>query len=104
MSATPCLSGFFDKLRTSSCGPRCVRPVRTFASACPVLRAFPDVAAFIQMVGFNCYEGYGLTETSPLVSANGWSGPGTSRLNSVGKVANGVKVTLTRMLGMTEAP
>ena len=22
----------------------------------------PDVAAFIQMVGFNCYEGYGLTK------------------------------------------
>lgn len=54
----------------------------------------PDVASFIQMVGFNCYEGYGLTETSPLVSANGWMGPGTSKLNSVGRVANGVKVTI----------
>ncbi|MDA0715506.1 MAG: AMP-binding protein [archaeon] len=54
----------------------------------------PDVASFIQMVGFNCYEGYGLTETSPLVSANGWMGPGTSKLNTVGRVANGVKVTI----------
>ena len=54
----------------------------------------PDVASFIQMVGFNCYEGYGLTETSPLVSANGWMGPGTSRLNTVGRVANGVKVSI----------
>ena len=54
----------------------------------------PDVAEFIQMVGFSCYEGYGLTETSPLVAANGWSGPGTSRLRCVGRVANGVKVTI----------
>ncbi len=54
----------------------------------------PDVAAFIQMVGFNCYEGYGLTETSPLVSANGWSGPGMSKLNTVGRVANGVNVII----------
>ena len=54
----------------------------------------PDVAEFIQQVGFSCYEGYGLTETSPLVAANGWSGPGTSKLRCVGLVANGVKVTI----------
>ena len=54
----------------------------------------PDVAEFIQMVGFSCYEGYGLTETSPLVAANGWAGPGTSKLRCVGRVANGVKVTI----------
>ena len=54
----------------------------------------PDVAEFIQMVGFSCYEGYGLTETAPLVAANGWSGPGKSRLRTVGLVANGVKVTI----------
>ena len=54
----------------------------------------PDIAAFVQMVGFSCYEGYGLTETSPLVSANGWSGPGTSRLNTVGLPANGVRVEI----------
>ena len=54
----------------------------------------PDVAEFIQMVGFSCYEGYGLTETAPLVAANGWAGPGKSRLRTVGLVANGVKVTI----------
>ena len=54
----------------------------------------PDVAGFVQKVGFNCYEGYGLTETSPLVSANGWMGKGESRLNTVGKPANGVRVEI----------
>ena len=53
------------------------------------------------MVGFSCYEGYGLTETSPLVAANGWAGPGTSKLRCVGRVANGVKVTIDTMHGTT---
>ena len=54
----------------------------------------PDVAKFIQMVGISCFEGYGLSETSPMVSANGWMGYGKSRLNSVGKVLNGIEVTI----------
>ena len=89
-------SGFFDKLWDklvwSKVRARFGGNIRFCMSGAAALS--PDVAAFIQMVGFNCYEGYGLTETSPLVSANGWSGPGTSRLNTVGKVANGVKVTI----------
>jgi long-chain acyl-CoA synthetase len=89
-------SGFFDKLWDklvwSKVRARFGGNIRFCMSGAAALS--PDVAAFIQMVGFNCYEGYGLTETSPLVSANGWSGPGTSKLNTVGKVANGVKVTI----------
>ena len=89
-------SGFFDKLWDklvwSKVRARFGGNIRFCMSGAAALS--PDVAAFIQMVGFNCYEGYGLTETSPLVAANGWSGPGTSRLNTVGKVANGVKVTI----------
>ena len=54
----------------------------------------PDVARFIQMVGISCFEGYGLSETSPMVSANGWMGYGESRLNSVGKVLNGIQVSI----------
>ena len=89
-------NGFFDKLWDKLVWKK-VRArfggnIRFCMSGAAALS--PDVASFIQMVGFNCYEGYGLTETSPLVSANGWSGPGTSRLNTVGKVANGVKVTI----------
>ena len=88
-------SGFFDKLWDklvwSKGRARFGGNIRFCMSGAAALS--PDVAAFIQMVGFNCYEGYGLTETSPLVSANGWSGPGTSKLNTVGLVANGEKVT-----------
>ena len=89
-------SGFFDKLFDKLVWKK-VRArfggnIRFCMSGAAALS--PDVAEFIQMVGFSCYEGYGLTETSPLVAANGWSGPGKSRLRTVGLVANGVKVTI----------
>ena len=75
-------SGFFDKLYDklvwSKVRARFGGNIRFCMSGAAALS--PDVAEFIQMVGFSCYEGYGLTETSPLVAANGWSGPGTSRL------------------------
>jgi long-chain acyl-CoA synthetase len=83
---------FYDKLVWSKVRARFGGNIRFCMSGAAALS--PDVAAFIQQVGFSCYEGYGLTETSPLVSANGWSGPGTSRLRTVGRVANGVKVTI----------
>ncbi len=83
---------FYDKLVWSKVRARFGGNIRFCMSGAAALS--PDVAEFIQMVGFSCYEGYGLTETSPLVSANGWAGPGTSKLRCVGKVANGVKVTI----------
>lgn len=82
----------WDKLVWSKVRARFGGNIRFCMSGAAALS--PDVAAFIQQVGFSCYEGYGLTETSPLVSANGWSGPGTSKLNTVGRVANGVTVTI----------
>ena len=89
-------SGFFDKLYDklvwSKVRARFGGNIRFCMSGAAALS--PDVAEFIQQVGFSCYEGYGLTETSPLVSANGWSGPGKSKLRCVGLVANGVKVTI----------
>ncbi len=89
-------NGFFDKLWDklvwSKVRARFGGNIRFCMSGAAALS--PDVAAFIQMVGFNCYEGYGLTETSPLVSANGWAGPGKSKLNTVGRVANGVNVII----------
>jgi len=89
-------SGFrdkiYDKIIWSKVRARFGGNIRFCMSGAAALS--PDVAAFIQMVGFNCYEGYGLTETSPLVSANGWAGPGMSKLNTVGRVANGVNVII----------
>lgn len=50
-----------------------------------------EVAQFIDALGIEVYEGYGLTETSPMVSANV---PGARRLGSVGKVIPGVRVEI----------
>lgn len=50
-----------------------------------------EVAEFIDALGIEVYEGYGLTETSPIVSANT---PGARRLGSVGKVIPGVRVEI----------
>jgi long-chain acyl-CoA synthetase len=50
-----------------------------------------DIAEFIDAIGVLVYEGYGLTETSPIVSANF---PGMRKLGSVGKVVPGVRVVI----------
>ncbi len=50
-----------------------------------------ELAEFVDAIGLNVYEGYGLTETSPMVSANA---PGARRLGSVGKVIPGVRVVI----------
>jgi len=55
----------------------------------------PAVAAFIDALGIMVYEGYGLTETSPIVTANY---PGSRRMGTVGKVVPGVKVHIDEEL------
>jgi long-chain acyl-CoA synthetase len=50
-----------------------------------------DVAEFIDAIGLTVYEGYGLTEASPIVAANF---PGHRRLGSVGRVIPGVRVEI----------
>jgi long-chain acyl-CoA synthetase len=55
-----------------------------------------EVAEFIDALGIEVYEGYGLTETSPIVSANY---PGSRKLGSVGKPVPGVRVTIDRSVG-----
>jgi long-chain acyl-CoA synthetase len=52
-----------------------------------------DVAEFIDALGITVYEGYGLTETSPIATANR---PGAHRLGSVGQPIPGVKVVLDK--------
>jgi long-chain acyl-CoA synthetase len=52
-----------------------------------------DVAEFVDALGIDGYEGYGLTETSPVVSMNR---PEARKLGSVGKVIPGVSVVIDR--------
>jgi long-chain acyl-CoA synthetase len=51
-----------------------------------------DVAEFIDGLGITVYEGYGLTETSPITTAN-W--PNNRKIGSVGRAIPGVKVTIS---------
>jgi long-chain acyl-CoA synthetase len=50
-----------------------------------------DVAEFVDALGIEVYEGYGLTEASPVVSVNY---PGHRRIGSVGKPLPGVRVSI----------
>jgi long-chain acyl-CoA synthetase len=51
-----------------------------------------EVAEFIDSLGITVYEGYGLTETSPITTAN-W--PNNRKIGSVGKTIPGVKVKIS---------
>jgi long-chain acyl-CoA synthetase len=51
----------------------------------------PSVAEFIDAIGIAVYEGYGLTETSPIVSVNI---PGARKVGSVGQPVPGVRVQI----------
>ncbi|MEZ4255875.1 MAG: long-chain fatty acid--CoA ligase [Polyangiales bacterium] len=51
-----------------------------------------EVAEFVDNLGITVYEGYGLTETSPIATAN-W--PGSRKLGSVGRPIPGVEVTVS---------
>ncbi|MCB9689652.1 MAG: long-chain fatty acid--CoA ligase [Alphaproteobacteria bacterium] len=53
----------------------------------------PDVARFIDALGIQVYEGYGLTETSPIATANF---PGARKIGSVGKPIPGVKIVIDK--------
>jgi long-chain acyl-CoA synthetase len=59
-----------------------------------------DVAEFIDALGLTVYEGYGLTETSPIVSANV---PGHRRFGSVGYVLPGVRVAIDHSVSANPA-
>lgn len=51
----------------------------------------PEVAEFFDRLGLPVYQGYGLTETSPVIAVNT---PRSNRFNSVGKPLTGVRVRI----------
>ncbi len=55
-----------------------------------------DVAEFIDSLGVTVYEGYGLTETSPIATANY---PGHRKIGSVGRAIPGVKIVIDSSAG-----
>lgn len=54
-----------------------------------------DVARFIDALGIEVYEGYGLTETSPIATANY---PGHRKIGSVGRAIPGVEIIIDRQV------
>ncbi len=56
----------------------------------------PDVARFIDAVKIQVYEGYGLSETSPIISVNL---PGARKIGSVGQGVDGVEIKITDVEG-----
>ncbi|HEY8090451.1 MAG TPA: AMP-binding protein, partial [Polyangiaceae bacterium] len=55
-----------------------------------------DVAEFIDSLGITVYEGYGLTETSPIATVNM---PGARKIGSVGRAVPGVTVEIDAATG-----
>jgi len=52
-----------------------------------------EVAEFIDALGIEVYEGYGLTETSPIATANF---PGNRKIGSVGRAIPGVTIVIDK--------
>jgi len=74
----------FDKVRARFGG----RLVFTVSGSAALSR---EVAAFIDSLGILVYEGYGLTETSPVVSVNF---PGVRKMGSVGRPLPGCRIEI----------
>lgn len=72
----------FDKLKERTGGH-----VRLFVSGGAALP--PEIDTFFQCAGMNILQGYGLTETSPVMAANK---PGQEKVGAVGTIISGVTV------------
>lgn len=78
---------FFDKLVFSKVKARFGGRLKyAFSGGAALSR---DVALFIDDIGILVFEGYGLTETSPIASANS---PSARRIGTIGKPIPGVKI------------
>ncbi len=81
--------GLYDKVIFSKVRERFGGRLRYAVSGGAALS--PEVGDFIDKLGIFVCEGYGLTETSPIVSTNH---PAARKLGSVGKAIDGVKVII----------
>ena len=89
--------GIFDKLVFSKVRDRFGGRLKyAFSGGAALSR---EVAEFVDNLGIMVYEGYGLTETSPLISVNI---PGARKIGSVGRPMPGVKVTIKDVEGYDE--
>ncbi len=77
----------FDKLKQKTGGR-----IRFFVSGGAALP--PDIGKFFQNAGLPILEGYGLTETSPVMNVNRM---GEQRMGTVGPVVDGVTVGIQRL-------
>ena len=64
------------------------------ALACGSAALAPRLTRFFNAADIPVYEGYGLTETSPVVSVNTLNTPDMLRVGSVGRIAEGVDVKI----------
>lgn len=82
---------FFDKVVFSKVRARFGGRLKyAFSGAAAISR---EVAEFIDNLGITVYEGYGLTETSPIATANY---PGHRKIGSVGRAIPGTRVVIDR--------
>ena len=79
----------FDKLVFSKVRDRFGGRLKYVVSGGAALN--PNVGEFIDCLGIEVYEGYGLTETSPICTANR---PGLRKIGSIGPPIPGVRVEL----------
>lgn len=77
----------FDKLKERTGGR-----IRFFVSGGAALPA--EIGQFFMSAGLNIIEGYGLTETSPVICCNTY---GDEQMGTVGKVLPGVTVAIQRL-------
>ncbi len=94
---TQFMNNFYDKLVFSKVRDRFGGRLRYAFSGGAALS--PEVAQFIDNLNITVYEGYGLTETSPIATCNY---PGNRRIGSVGKPLPGVEIEIRDVEGYPE--
>ncbi len=94
---TKTMNGFYDSLVFSKIRAKFGGRLKYAFSGGAALS--PEVAEFIDNLNITVYEGYGLTETSPIATCNY---PGNRKIGSVGKPLPGVEISIEPVEGYPE--